>query len=913
MKTIHIRQSHTWQFLLLAICTFQFSFVTSMQAQESMEDAFYIYRNDGGFNGFLFSEVERMEFSKVDTAGVTQYDYVVQEIQTADSLYRIPISAIDSVSFTTPKTVYKADVAATTESELWDYVIGSDSLSRLVLSASMPAALMPKVGDKLVTTKSRDYLPGGFYGIVTNVRSAGGNTIVDCKSASLTEFFDRHIFKGGMYLASPDVAQSRAPRRAGESGHTFHEELEPIEGQIELEKEWELVENWKFTGTGTIGAKITPDVYIHAFGSIDPTAGLNTDISLHVKADSEFDLSIKGVLEGSIDYELAQSRKWIPDTPFFIVTKGGINNTISGEMEFKYHFENTSTVIGAAQLNQGVFYNNMMTHMEYKNLGSKHKFECTGTVTAKVGPYFSLALVIAHEDLAKLEARVDAGLQAVISAQIKKSDWGLVFGDESNTALYDALNRDGSVKTGLFGTGVLNVGFMKEEEKLADLFELERGFDFEGGLVPKFEKPTAYYSSESKTLSLFGKAKRKVLTPVSLGFAIYDMKGKQVGNIEWAEDHYTDPGDYDFFSFSKEIPNFPTGWYNIHPVVNQFTKDMLAKPAYKFYAGERTLTVTPDSLGFNYQGGTGRIKVENTMDPNGSSINIVDIANWVQYDRDGEDVIVTVKPNETTQRRRTTFNITANEPDTWNSLTRSVTITQGIDPSLIGLLPTEIKRSSICSDYVPDDRDAYYVDMYSTTDRETDWGPAGTTVCFSSFPIDLNSNDVKEMFQKAALKYNQDGSFSADVDGLTITGQFEPRKKGEPWLKGSGTFTINSVKPDHRKTAEEYSAMWRTPKAYYNDLVETYNPTLDATMTRHIEGTFTVVYNESTKLYEFTYTGTGTYSYDATCADFISGLIFNIGGWEQGPAPNATVTRTTNKVVSGDSEIEYHVTYQLVE
>ncbi|MBR1800728.1 MAG: hypothetical protein IJ767_04445 [Bacteroidaceae bacterium] len=77
MKTIHIRQSHTWQFLLLAICTFQFSFVTSMQAQESMEDAFYIYRNDGGFNGFLFSEVERMEFSKVDTAGVTQYDYVV--------------------------------------------------------------------------------------------------------------------------------------------------------------------------------------------------------------------------------------------------------------------------------------------------------------------------------------------------------------------------------------------------------------------------------------------------------------------------------------------------------------------------------------------------------------------------------------------------------------------------------------------------------------------------------------------------------------------------------------------------------------------------------------------------------------------------------------------------------------------
>ena len=203
--------------------------------------------------------------------------------------------------------------------------------------------------------------------------------------------------------------------------------------------------------------------------------------------------------------------------------------------------------------------------------------------------------------------------------------------------------------------------------------------------------------------------------------------------------------------------------------------------------------------------------------------------------------------------------------------------------------------------------------MYSITDRETDWGSAGTTVCFSSFPIELNSNDVKEMFQKAALKYKEDGSFSGEVDGLTITGQFEPRKKGEPWLRGSGTFTINSVKADHHKTIEEYSAMWQTSKAYYNDIVETYNPTLDATMTRHMEGTFSVVYNESTKRYEFTYTGTGTYRYDAICADFITGLNFNLVGWEQGPAPNATVTRTMNKVVNGESELNYSIIYELVE
>ena len=67
----------------------------SVQAQ----DAFYIYQNDGHFDGFFYGQVQRISYSKVDTLGIEHNDYVSQEIVTEDSTYRIMLIAIDSVSF----------------------------------------------------------------------------------------------------------------------------------------------------------------------------------------------------------------------------------------------------------------------------------------------------------------------------------------------------------------------------------------------------------------------------------------------------------------------------------------------------------------------------------------------------------------------------------------------------------------------------------------------------------------------------------------------------------------------------------------------------------------------------------------------------------------------------------------------
>ncbi len=84
----------------------------SLQAQTEssqpvVEDgqAFYIYRNDGDFNGFFYDEVEEMRYSKLDIDSVMHDECVVQEIVTADSIYRIPLCAIDSIGFVQPEII----------------------------------------------------------------------------------------------------------------------------------------------------------------------------------------------------------------------------------------------------------------------------------------------------------------------------------------------------------------------------------------------------------------------------------------------------------------------------------------------------------------------------------------------------------------------------------------------------------------------------------------------------------------------------------------------------------------------------------------------------------------------------------------------------------------------------------------
>ena len=74
----------------------------SVALSHAQEDSpFYVYRNDGDFNAFFLSEVDSITYSSIDIDSIQCEDVVTQEFWTSDSVYRIPLAAIDSVGFTT--------------------------------------------------------------------------------------------------------------------------------------------------------------------------------------------------------------------------------------------------------------------------------------------------------------------------------------------------------------------------------------------------------------------------------------------------------------------------------------------------------------------------------------------------------------------------------------------------------------------------------------------------------------------------------------------------------------------------------------------------------------------------------------------------------------------------------------------
>jgi hypothetical protein len=73
--------------------------VTSVAAGAQTGRAFYMYQHGGSIAAFTKSTIDSITYSNEGTDGKTYEDAVTQLIYTKDSLYKIPLSEIDSVSF----------------------------------------------------------------------------------------------------------------------------------------------------------------------------------------------------------------------------------------------------------------------------------------------------------------------------------------------------------------------------------------------------------------------------------------------------------------------------------------------------------------------------------------------------------------------------------------------------------------------------------------------------------------------------------------------------------------------------------------------------------------------------------------------------------------------------------------------
>ncbi len=200
--------------LFISLLALMASVFPLMPVQAQNQFAIYNYRNDGDFNAWLDIDVEKITYSCTDLDGVEHDDIVVQEVWTPDSVYRIPISAIDSIGFRAPKIEYRDNVFHITEAHL-PYIISVDDNS-ITFSNSLPENMRPHVGQVITSDTFESPLSDGFAGKVTSTNNVSGTFHVVCEAVQVTDVFKKLVIVGKAYAvneASAKHGQRFAPKK----------------------------------------------------------------------------------------------------------------------------------------------------------------------------------------------------------------------------------------------------------------------------------------------------------------------------------------------------------------------------------------------------------------------------------------------------------------------------------------------------------------------------------------------------------------------------------------------------------------------------------------------------------------------------------------------------------------------------
>ena len=171
------------------------------------QEAFYIYRHDGDFNGFFYDEVIEMRQSKIGVDSVEYDKWVTQEVVLADTIYRIPLAAIDSIGFQQPEIKFNPKVKFLQVEGLTSYLKQVSDIpfrghENTLTFENLPANLTPQVGDVLIGLETddcsmlyvSDEMTGSVSCVVEEVQKSGDKTYVYGHSVTqLGDVFEQFI------------------------------------------------------------------------------------------------------------------------------------------------------------------------------------------------------------------------------------------------------------------------------------------------------------------------------------------------------------------------------------------------------------------------------------------------------------------------------------------------------------------------------------------------------------------------------------------------------------------------------------------------------------------------------------------------------------------------------------------------
>lgn len=229
------------------------------------QDAFYIYRNDGDFNGFFYDEVIEIRQSKIGVDSVEYEQWVTQEVVLEDTIYRIPLAAIDSIGFQQPEIKFNPRVKFMEKDGYSKYFMYQHNRA-IILSKDLPADMELKVGDVLIGLPSDsisehyEYYDRSFSMVIESIvkdDSYFSDAIIYSGRpvSQIDDVFERFV---AVEKIGYDQQGNVCRRMSGVKNSEFPYRIQKAEGSGELtflDIDGEFNKDWEFTGNSKADVK----------------------------------------------------------------------------------------------------------------------------------------------------------------------------------------------------------------------------------------------------------------------------------------------------------------------------------------------------------------------------------------------------------------------------------------------------------------------------------------------------------------------------------------------------------------------------------------------------------------------------------------------------------------------------------
>ena len=639
--------------LLIILFTLAATTLT-MQAQEP-NAAFYIYQNDGHFDGFFYDEVQKISYSTLDTLGIEHDEYVSQEIVTADSTYRIMLTAIDSVGFQQPEIRYNPKVRFMRDEGMMPYLTAADGLL-LTFSTDMPEELRPAIDDVLVCPDIDGELTT-FVGIVVTTYEFDGKLIVHCKLIEKpTDVYEQFITVEEVQTnnATGEVRRRIAgaqPYRA-EGNWT---DVPLFQFNVDFEHDWQLSPHWNlvtnvhagFGASASLAYKFTlNEFYIKGSLKAFVEFGLKTGLDGHI--EGEF-----GVEDIPVLGTLAKRFTRIPFPANMPIMYAKVNPEpfIRGEAHFNVSLS-TGVRVQPFRLSFEILdHKPWVTAGIFNDPGEKMKggFDVKAEITGMIQLGMKFPIKIGLEDwFAKV---YEATLSETVYAGPKVSgSFTLASAAEGYKDNFYEAFKDMTIEFSRFS--------LDNEFKAATIphlwkgqkheFKITRSFSL-GGIAMKLFPEIKDFKTEitgemnNNLTAKIGSIRGDVFLPQQIGVALYNKDG-HIYKSAFRDETYSIINTFN--DATVQIKDIEPGVYKIRPVIRLAGFNTIT-PIYAleetFALGTPTIVLKPRTIDVEEEGGEKKVEIlsTSTVTP-----DCYADAEWIHPEVDAQTFMLTVRADE---------------------------------------------------------------------------------------------------------------------------------------------------------------------------------------------------------------------------------------------------------------------------